>query len=1019
MARRITILFFCLLIPGPAHADPILTPIIAGALVSAGLGATAAAITASALVVIGGAAVAVGVTAIASSIGKRKSPSLGSYSFADSAGGRVTVAKSSVESHKVIYGRVRVSGPLVYVTTTNQTVYVANVESTVVKKSNLLHMVIPLACHEVEEIETIYLNEEALTLDGSGRATGKWVTTYPRSGGTSYHVTVKKHLGSPDQTVDPDLLAVATEWTAVHRLRGIAYIYVQLRYFGYNTNVGAQSLFPSGVPNISAIVKGKKVYDPRTGLTVYSNNWALCMRDYLTNSDYGLGATDAEIDDDSVIASANICDENVSLAGGGTQKRYTCDGQIDTANAPLENIKDLVTAGAGAIPYTQGKFRVFAGAYTTPSADVDETWLAGELEVQAKTPRSELFNAVKGVYVSPDKSWQPTDFPMVTNATYETQDGGIQIPKDLELPYTIDSIRAQRIAKIVLEKARQGIAVKMPCNWKALQLAIYDTVTVSIDKLGWSSKVFRVTGWEISPEVVINVTLQEESSASYDWASGEATTYDAAPDTNLPDAGTVDAPGNPVITESLYETTDGSGIKTQASLTWAESESPFISHYLVQYKLSSEADEQYRQEPPIYGNQHTIRDIATGVWDFRVRAINLKGASSDYATTRREIYGLSAPPSDITGLTITIIAQQAHLSWTQHPDLDVRNGGYIRLRWSPSVTSATWSDAIDIVDAMPGVTTHLVVPAQTGTYLVKAYDSSGHESINANSIILNTNPDTLVLSSAVTFTEYNGVTQFPGTKTNLVSFINIFPSSPDYGLEYLELAGLVNFEDIAGNFDSASGYFDAGSGGGFVSSGEYIRSTFIDLQYVYTFNLAINAIASVFDATSYFDQADGLFDDREGLFNGVDRSQTFLETWVKTTNSNPTGSTSPNDAIWSDWQKFFAADFTARAIWTKIVVQNDKLSNSLTFRNINPSLKFPYREQRFISQSLAAGGTTMTYSLPFRDKPTVSVMIQSPQSGDTPKITHTVSGLYTAVTVQILNGGSGVSRTVDVIARGY
>ena len=45
--------------------------------------------------------------------------------------------------------------------------------------------------------------------------------------------------------------------------------------------------YASVTPNISAIVKGRKVYDPRTTSTVWSDNAALCVLDYLL-SDFGL-----------------------------------------------------------------------------------------------------------------------------------------------------------------------------------------------------------------------------------------------------------------------------------------------------------------------------------------------------------------------------------------------------------------------------------------------------------------------------------------------------------------------------------------------------------------------------------------------------------------------------------------------------------------------------------------------------------------------------------------------------------
>lgn len=78
----------------------------------------------------------------------------------------------------------------------------------------------------------------------------------------------------------------------------------------------AQGIFPGGLPNISAKVKGKKVYDPRDGLTKYTTNAALIQRDYLLmpKEDGGVGAEADEIDEDSFIEAANICDENVPSA---------------------------------------------------------------------------------------------------------------------------------------------------------------------------------------------------------------------------------------------------------------------------------------------------------------------------------------------------------------------------------------------------------------------------------------------------------------------------------------------------------------------------------------------------------------------------------------------------------------------------------------------------------------------------------------------------------------------------------
>lgn len=190
------------------------------------------------------------------------------------------------------------------------------------------------------------------------------------------------------------MLANIPGWTSAHRLRGIAYLYVRLEYDA--------DIFPLGIPNVAAIVKGKKVYDPRTLTNYWTDNAALCVRDYLA-SGYGFACDADELNDTYFSAAANVCDESVTLTGGGSQDRYTCNGVVDTATAPLENLNALLTSLAGVVTYVQGRFRLYAGTYDTPVDDISPDRLAGDVEIEVRTPRKELFNAVKGTYLDPSK----------------------------------------------------------------------------------------------------------------------------------------------------------------------------------------------------------------------------------------------------------------------------------------------------------------------------------------------------------------------------------------------------------------------------------------------------------------------------------------------------------------------------------------------------------------------------------------------------------------------------------------
>ena len=108
-----------------------------------------------------------------------------------------------------------------------------------------------MAGHECEQVSKIYLNNEELTIDNSTN-----LVTSP----TKYNgkVRVKIHLG--DQTTgDTDLVTESNKWTADHKLRNVTYLYLR-----YEFDADA---FPQGEPNVTALIKGKKVFNPNTSAT--------------------------------------------------------------------------------------------------------------------------------------------------------------------------------------------------------------------------------------------------------------------------------------------------------------------------------------------------------------------------------------------------------------------------------------------------------------------------------------------------------------------------------------------------------------------------------------------------------------------------------------------------------------------------------------------------------------------------------------------------------------------------------
>jgi hypothetical protein len=262
-------------------------------------------------------------------------------------------------------------------------------------------------------------------------------------------------------------------------------------------------------------------------------------------------------------------------------------------------------------------------------------------------------------------------------------------------------------------------------TWAA---TVGDVVTLSYARWGFAAKPFEVHGVSLDltasgdgalllPELV----MRETSPLVYDWSASEQQIYAAAPRTALPNAYDIPAPGAPQVTEDLYVTRDGGGLKVLARITWEASPSGFVAQYQLQARQGGIGD--WIDYGRTDGTTLEIRDIAPGAWSFRVKAISVLGVSSSWQTSTVEILGLAAPPAQLENVTLQTAGGLAILKWTRSADPDVRVGGNIVIRHSKEAT-ATWADSYSM-DRVSGGEAIAVVPLKPGTYLVRAEDSGG------------------------------------------------------------------------------------------------------------------------------------------------------------------------------------------------------------------------------------------------------------------------------------------------------
>lgn len=428
----------------------------------------------------------------------------------------------TIEPRKILYGNLRVSGLNAIPPITSGT------------DGKYLHQVLVLAGHPVHAIDSIYFDQTEIPIASTGAVIGSSTDGAVYEGDYAGVANIRCYTGE-QTTVD---YILNNDTTVGSNFIGYGLSYLALR-FTYDKAVFART----GKPEISAVVRGKLVYDPRLDSTnggsgthrytddttwEYSNNPALCLADYLMDDDLGLGEDPARIDWSSVAAAANICDESVTAPTGGSpltepQARYTCDILLEATDKYEENIEALCTCMMGHCYYTGGRWYIHAGAWTASAFDLTEDDVVGNVSIKTETPRNDKYNAVRGQYYDADRNYQPSEFQPRTDAAYESADGE-RIWREVEFRGCTNEYRAQRNATIILKRSRNRRAVTADFGMTAFGIRPFETGTLTLPEIGWSSEPVRCTSWEFMPEGTVRLTLVEESST--DWDDPATEDYD-------------------------------------------------------------------------------------------------------------------------------------------------------------------------------------------------------------------------------------------------------------------------------------------------------------------------------------------------------------------------------------------------------------------------------------------------------------------------------------------------------------
>ena len=175
---------------------------------------------------------------------------------------------------------------------------------------------------------------------------------------------------------------------------------------------------------------------------------------------------------------------------------------------------------------------------------------SGGFQYKVKGSINEMYNGVKGKYISPANNWQQSDIPpYCQDATHGytngsaafacdlnlQQDGGQRRWFDTQYPFTISSSMVQRLAKIDLLRRRFSGTATFAFNMWGYQIVPLDVVEFTLPMMRWQDKLFEVTGNRfISSEQTDNGTsptllgteidLRETDPGIYSWSTSEELT---------------------------------------------------------------------------------------------------------------------------------------------------------------------------------------------------------------------------------------------------------------------------------------------------------------------------------------------------------------------------------------------------------------------------------------------------------------------------------------------------------------
>ncbi|HBA86020.1 MAG TPA: hypothetical protein DCZ95_18195 [Verrucomicrobia bacterium] len=533
----------------------------------------------------------------------------------------------------------------------------------------------------------------------------------------------------------------------------------------------------------------------------------------------------------------------------------------------------------------------------------------------------------------------------------------------------------------------------------------------SFGEAGSETSAYLVHSVNAQNEYVRKINLVDEAEAIYSADTGTIPAYD--PNITAPIDLTKLKPAAPTISkiesgEKALEVSNGVA-RARIFVTIApRSGNIRVQTYRIRYRKLGEAAWAQVDIEAESTSTAVINGVEEGYhYQIQAAAISYYGVRSLWSSVISElVIGQTEPPDDVEDFAVNIIGTDAHLSWSPVENYDL---SHYRIRWSPSLSGATWGTSVDIIKRVGKPATSKTAPALVGTYMIKAVDFAGNESDSADA----------VSTSIARITGLNVVETFEQTHPAWSGTPDGTEESSEYGGITIAAITSAGYTGAATVHDDSSVEFSDEGGTAFdsadptetsieVASGYYEFASYVDLLGVFTSRLSASLTISGQDITADLYAMGDLY--AAGNLYGAQDGQYSVSLEVATTSDDPAGT-----PTWSAWKGFLVGDYTARAYKFRAKLVSYEPNITPILEGFSVSIDMPDRLVRFAAE-VGTSGARVAFSPAFYITPEVGLSVLDGEEGDAYTMTNWDE---TGFDIAFTNGGSAVAREISGIAQAY